>query len=153
VDDLHTRGIVHAALNPENVHITMKGEPKITSFRRTRFPTPDPGLSPSASARWSLSFLAPEQFADGRKPPGRESDIYALGAILYTLLTGTPPFLAQTVEETRRRILSDPPVFPPELATDLPEDLEGICLACLAKETKARPKSAVAVAQACAQIE
>jgi serine/threonine-protein kinase len=153
VDDLHTRGIIHAALNPENVYLTIKSEPKITSFRRTRFATTDPGLPPPASARWSMSFLAPEQIESGRKPPERASDIYALGAMLYTLLTGTPPFLAQTMQETRRRISNEPPVFPRELAADLPENLESICLACLAKEPKARPKNAVAIADVCSQIE
>jgi serine/threonine protein kinase len=152
VDDLHTRGIVHAALNPENIHITTKGEPKIASFRRTRLTTPETGLSLPASARWSLSFLAPEQLAGGRKPPERASDIYALGAILYTLLVGTPPFLARTVEETRTRMLNETPVLPRQLAADVPENLESICLACLAKDPTARPKSAMALAEACAQI-
>jgi len=151
VDDLHARGIVHAALNPENIHITMMGEPKITSFRRTRIAIHDSGLSPPASARWSLSFLAPEQFEGGRKPPQRESDIYALGAILYTLLSGTPPFLAQTVEETRKRIMHEAPVPPRELAADVPENLESICLTCLAKDRKARPPSAGALADGCAR--
>jgi serine/threonine protein kinase len=152
VDELHECGIVHAALSPLNIHITLKGDPKITSFRRTRFAAPEAGMSLPASTRWSLSFLAPEQFEGGRQPPGREGDIYALGAILYTLLSGAPPFLSQTVEETHMRILNEVPILPRELSCDVPEDLQAICLACLAKDPKARLKSAADLAARCAQL-
>jgi serine/threonine protein kinase len=150
VEDLHGHGIVHAALNPENIHLTMKGEPKITSFRRTRFAIPDPGLSLPAPTGWSISFLAPEQLAGGRTPPQRGSDIYALGAILYTLFIGRPPFLGQTVDDTRRRILSEAAVLPRERAALVPEQLELVCLACLAKDPNDRPKNAMALADALA---
>jgi serine/threonine protein kinase len=152
VGDLHTRGIVHAALNPENIHITPKGEPKITSFRRTRLATLASETPLPASVRWSMGFLAPEQLESTKKPPDRESDIYALGAILYTLLTGTPPCLALTIEETRKLILDQAPVLPCEFAADVSEDLQALCLACLAKDPTARPQSAALVADKCARI-
>src|SRR5262249_1941115 len=122
-----------------------------TSFRRARLAAPDPGLALPASARWSLSFLAPEQLAGGRTPPERKCDIYALGAIIYTLLTGAPPFLAQTVEATRMRVLSEAPVFPRALA-EASEELRSICLACLAKNPQVRPATAFAVAEACRRV-
>ncbi len=94
----------------------------------------------------SPNYMPPEKAFRKRGPVGTRSDVYSLGAILYRLVTGRPPFLAETVEETLLQLLNTEPVSPRLLNPSVPRDLETICLKCLNKESPARYVSAAALA-------
>ncbi len=118
--------------------------PKITDFGLAKLLDADPGRTPSGAVLGTPSYMAPEQ-AQGREV-GPAADVYALGAILYELLTGRPPFRAATPVDTVLQVLTDEPVPPRRLQPTTPHDLEVICLRCLAKEPRKRYASAAALA-------
>jgi hypothetical protein len=93
------------------------------------------------------SYMAPEQAAGKTKEIGPAADVYSLGAILYELLTGRPPFLAESWEATRQLVLSEEPIPPCRLQPKLPRDLQTICLKCLEKEPSRRYQNAAYLAQ------
>jgi WD40 repeat protein len=152
----HVHGIIHRDLKPANVllrfgpaHPTTSEPallPKITDFGLARrFDTAD-GPTLSGAIVGTPSFMAPEQAAGLTRQVGPPADIYALGAILYNLLTGRPPFLAETSWETIRQVLSNDVITPRSLQLRIPPDLETICLKCLEKEPSRRYASAAALA-------
>ncbi|HEV3119024.1 MAG TPA: serine/threonine-protein kinase, partial [Gemmataceae bacterium] len=148
----HAEGIIHGALNPGKVRITPGGVPKITSFRRVRLPGADAAdLHPESDTHRVAGYLAPEQLEDRRRTSGPASDVYALGAILYTLLTGEPPFLGQTLQATIAQACAEAPVSPRLRQPSIPAELESICLKCLAKPPSARFATAGALADALRQ--
>ncbi|MFO0880678.1 MAG: protein kinase [Gemmataceae bacterium] len=138
----HESGIVHRDLKPANILLTREGEPKITDFGLAKKLEEDSSATRAGTIMGTPSYMAPEQ-AEGRNDlVGPLSDVYALGAILYDLLTGRPPFKGATLLETLTQIRTTDPVSPARLDPKMPRDLETICLKCLLKEPKKRYQSA-----------
>jgi serine/threonine protein kinase len=134
VDHAHQRNVIHRDLKPANVLLTGDGRPLLTDFGLAKLLDGDTALSQSGAVLGTASYMAPEQ-AEGRtREVGPAADVYALGAILYELLTGRPPFKAETFQATVQRVIHDDPVPPSRLQPDVPPDLERICLLCLAKD-------------------
>jgi WD40 repeat protein len=142
IAEAHRMGIVHRDLKPGNVLLAGDGTPKIADFGLAKALGSEPGLTRTESILGSPSYMAPEQ-ADGRaSQAGPASDIYAVGAILYELLTGRPPFRAATALETLEQVKAADPVPPSRLVSGLPRDVDTICLKCLSKEPGQRYHSA-----------
>ena len=145
VDYAHTQGVVHRDLKPANILLTEDGRPKLADFGLAKFA--ENGLTSSGAILGTPSYMPPEQAVGDNRAVGPAADIYALGAILYELLTGRPPFQATTPLETLEQALSQEPVPPGQLQAKLPRDLSTICLKCLRKEPAQRYGSAGALAE------
>jgi serine/threonine-protein kinase len=116
--------------------------PRVVDFGLAKQIETESGLTFTGQVLGTPSFMSPEQAAGKTTQVGPSADVYALGAVLYALLTGRPPFSAATVTETLRQVQHDEPVRPRQLNSALPRDLETICLKCLAKEPSIRYASA-----------
>ncbi len=143
----HQRGIVHRDLKPGNILLTTDGTPKLTDFGLARRLEGTAGLTFSGDPVGTPSYMAPEQAQGRSRNVGPAADTYALGAILYELLTGRPPFRAETAAETLRQVVSQDPVPPSRLNAAVPRDPETICLKCLEKDPRRRYASAAALAE------
>jgi eukaryotic-like serine/threonine-protein kinase len=146
VAEAHRQGIIHRDLKPGNVLLAADGTPKITDFGLAKSLAGDSGLTRTDSILGSPGYMAPEQAEGKAKQVGPLADVYALGAILYELLTGRQPFQGTTVLEILEQVKTIEPVPPSRLVPGLPRDVETIALKCLQKEPGKRYDSTAALA-------
>ncbi len=145
VHHAHQRGILHRDLKPGNILLEANGKPSVTDFGLARRVENDAGHTRTGSIVGTPSYMPPEQ-ARSEKVLTTGVDIYSLGAILYELLTGRPPFRAETPLDTIMQVLDCEPERPRKLNPQIDPDLETICLKCLAREPAKRYGSAEALA-------
>jgi hypothetical protein len=154
----HERDVIHRDLKPANVLVSVSsggeeewgvrglGIPKITDFGLAKRMDVTSSETRTEQIMGTPSYMAPEQAKGQSRQVGPATDVYALGAILYRLLTGRPPFLAEAAIETVRQVAEDEPVAPRQVQPTVPVDLETICLKCLQKQPAQRYESAAALA-------
>ena len=147
VHHAHQRGILHRDLKPANILLDPDGEPLVSDFGLARLIEGDSSLTLSGAAVGSPSYMAPEQAAGQSKEITIAADVYSLGAILYELLTGQPPFRADTPMATLRQVMDQEPRRPSSINRRVDRDLETICLKCLQKNPGQRYASAEALAE------
>ena len=143
---LRTR-VIHRDLKPANILLAGDGTLKITDFGLVKRLEDDSGQTRSGSILGTPSYMAPEQAWGDTGRVGPAADQYALGAILYELLTGRPPFQGTSVLETLDMVRSREPVPPSQLQPKTPRDIETICLKCLEKDISRRYGDALALAE------
>ena len=144
IEHAHRKGMIHRDLKPSNILIDESGQPLIADFGLVKRAGDGSSLTSSGAILGTPAYMAPEQISGDEAAPA--ADIYSLGAILYQLLTGRPPFRAGTVAETLAQVLERDPVAPRKLRPSIPRELEYICLKCLEKSPGKRYHSAAALA-------
>jgi serine/threonine-protein kinase len=142
----HSRGVLHRDLKPSNVIIDGNDQPRIADFGLAKRVRGDFGVTVTGQALGSPNFMPPEQTSAKSGKVGPASDVYGIGAVLYHLLAGRPPFHAETIEELLLLLRDADPVTPRLLNPSVPRDLETICLKCLEKDPARRYATAQALA-------
>ena len=142
----HQAGVIHRDLKPANVLLTPDDTPKITDFGLAKQLDGSAAQTQSGAIMGTPSYMAPEQAAGRTREVGPATDVYALGAILYEMLTGRPPFKAETPTDTILQVIEEEPVSVVRLRARVPRDLETICLKCLQKDPKKRYPTAAELA-------
>ncbi len=147
----HAAGVLHRDLKPSNILLDANDQPRITDFGLAKLLDSAADLTRTGDVLGSPNYLPPEQVAGGAV--GVTGDVYALGAILYQLLTARPPFAADSVAATLQQVLQREPAAPRLLNAAVPRDLETICLKCLQKEPGRRYAAAADLAADLARFE
>ena len=142
----HQRGVIHRDLKPANVLLTADGVPKVSDFGLAKQLDDDSGQTQSGAIMGTPSYMAPEQATGQTRDLGPPADVYSLGAILYELLTGRPPFRGASTFDTLEQVRRQDAVPPSQFVARLPRDVETICLKCLEKEPGKRYGSAAGLA-------
>jgi TRAP transporter TAXI family solute receptor len=142
----HQQGILHRDLKPANVLIDEQDQVRITDFGLAKHADNDSSVTASGTAVGTPNYMSPEQAGGHGDRATRTADVYSLGAILFALLTGRPPFQAGSVVQTLMEVIHSPIPSPRELRPELPHDLETVVYKCLEKEPKKRYATALDLA-------
>ena len=143
----HEHGILHRDIKPGNILLDVKGEPHLTDFGLARLLESESTVTRTSEVLGTPSYMAPEQAAGNNTKLTSATDVYGLGAVLYQLLTGHPPFAGGTTYETVRLVLETEPRQPRLWNPKIDRDLSTICLKCLEKDPTRRYPSALALAE------
>ncbi len=143
----HEHGILHRDIKPGNILLDAKGEPHLTDFGLARLVESESSVTQTLDVLGTPSYMAPEQAVGNNAQVTGATDVYGLGAVLYQLLTGQPPFAGGTTYETIKLLLDTEPRKPRLLNPKIDRDLSTICLKCLEKDPKRRYPSALALAE------
>jgi WD40 repeat protein/serine/threonine protein kinase len=143
----HQRGILHRDIKPNNILMTGDGEPLLTDFGLAKLVEKESTVTRTMAVLGTPSYMSPEQASGQTRHLSTGADVWGLGAVLYELLTGRPPFAGGTTMETIRQVLEKEPFPPRQLSPAIDPDLEVICLKCLRKEPGERYGSAEALAE------
>jgi tRNA A-37 threonylcarbamoyl transferase component Bud32 len=155
VQHVHERNVWHRDIKPSNILLQTRQKstadglpftPRLTDFGLAKLLEAETQNTPSGAILGTPTYMAPEQASGQLQKVGPHTDVYALGAILYELLTGRPPFHGATSLDVLRQVTEDEPVSPRQLRSDVPRDLETICLKCVQKEPLSRYVSAAELA-------
>ena len=143
----HEHGILHRDIKPGNILLDAKGEPQLTDFGLARLVESESTVTRTLEVLGTPSYMAPEQAAGNNAKLTSATDVYGLGAVLYQLLTGHPPFAGGTTYETIKLLLETEPQAPRLWNPKVDRDLSTICLKCLEKDPQRRYSSALALAE------
>ena len=143
----HEHGILHRDIKPGNILLDTKGEPHLTDFGLARLVESESTVTRTLEVIGTPSYMAPEQAMGNNADVSGATDVYGLGAVLYQLLTGHPPFAGGTTYETIKLLLETEPRPPRLLNPRIDRDLSTICLKCLEKDPQRRYSSALAFAE------
>ena len=143
----HEHGILHRDIKPGNILLDAKGEPHLTDFGLARLVESESSVTQTLDVLGTPSYMAPEQAVGNNAAVSSATDVYGLGAVLYQLLTGHPPFAGGATYETIKLLLDTEPRQPRQLNPKIDRDLSTICLKCLEKDPKRRYSSPLALAE------
>lgn len=138
----HTQGVIHRDLKPSNILIDREGRPIIVDFGIAKLTKSGARLTKTGTFMGTATYMSPEQANNASRGVDERSDVYSLGAILYEMLAGSPPFPGDNNAEVLRQLFTKVPPKPSQFNTRLPKELDNICLKALEKEKKHRYRSA-----------
>ncbi len=146
IHHLHTQGVIHRDIKPSNILLDERSQPYVTDFGLAKIFDTDGGQTRTGAIVGTPSYMSPEQAAGRNHFISPRSDIYSLGAMLYEMLTGRPPYREANVLDTLVQVLEGEPILPRRLNAAIPRDLELICLRCLEKDPSKRYPTAAELA-------
>lgn len=147
VQHAHAHGVLHRDIKPGNILFDERGEAFLADFGLAKLVDSTANMTHTAAVLGTPCYMAPEVASQGAKLATTSSDIYGLGAVLYELITGRPPFIVEGMAALVKKIIEDEPERPSTVADHVPRDLELVCLTCLAKDPRQRYATAADVAE------